>query len=127
MLYKDWHIVTYMEKYGEAKITKKINQLILSFYLGKNTLDIFLESFEIFLYIEINKKHQKYTSFTQSLICICVNSPKIIINNPKRIDFYNIFFLHNNISKPSLLKNCITFQYNYTLIIVVTLEILCYA
>lgn len=91
ILYKNQQFVTYIEKYNQVKITKKINQLTLNLRFRTKILNIFSKSFKSFLYIKINKKHQKYILFTQSLICIYVNSLEIIINNSNTINFYSIF------------------------------------
>lgn len=94
-----------MEKCGWVKVTKEMNKLISSLCLRKKALDVFLESFKLFSYIEIDKKYQRYAFFTQTLICIYVNSSKIIINNPNKIDFYNILLLRNKMIKLLLLKD----------------------
>lgn len=127
MLYKDRRFVTYMEKYGRAKVTEEMNQLISTPRLRKKASDIFLESFKSFSYVEIDRKHRRYVSLTQSLICICVNSSETIIHNSHAIDFYNIPLLRDNMTEPPLLKDQTTSQRNRTLIAVVALGMLCYA
>lgn len=95
--------------------------------LKKQATDVSPESFELFSYIEIDKKHQIYTPFTQSLICTCVNSSETIIDDPDVNDLYNISPLRNNMTKPPLLKNRTTSQCNHALMLVMALGILCYA
>lgn len=126
MLYKNWQFVTYMEKYRQEKNKEKINKWILSPYLKKQATNISLKSFKLFLYMEVNKQHQKHLFFTESFICIYINSYKIIMNNLNSINLHNSFSLHNNMIKSLLFNNWITFQYNYTLITIVALRILCY-
>lgn len=55
-----------------------------------------------------------------------MNSSETIIKDLDLIDFYNIFPLCNNITKSLLLENQTNSQYNYALIIVIALEMLCY-
>lgn len=88
---------------------EEINKLISSPHLRKQVIDISPESFELFSYIEIDRKHQKHALFTQFLICICMNSSEIIINNPDANNFYNISLLCNNMTESLLLENRITF------------------
>lgn len=64
MLYKNWQFNTYMIKYSQIKIKNKKNKWISSFWLRKQPANIFLEGFEIFLYIEVDKKHSKQVCFT---------------------------------------------------------------
>lgn len=127
ILHKDWQFIIYIEKYIWAKVMEEINKLISSPHLRKQVLDISLESFELFSYIEIDRKHQKYALFTQFLICICMNNSEIIINNPDTNNLYDIPLLCNNMTESPLLENRITFQHNRALIVVMTLGILCYA
>lgn len=46
-----------MEKYSWAKIKIEINKLISNRRLRKKVADVFLKSFESFLYIKIDKEH----------------------------------------------------------------------
>lgn len=46
-----------MVKYSRKKVIEEMDKLIFSFLLQKQVADIFLESFKIFLYIDINKKY----------------------------------------------------------------------
>lgn len=126
ILYKDQQFIIYIEKYGRSKIKEEIDKLISSPRLRKQTIDVFLESFKSFLYKEVNRKHQRYTLFTRSWICIYVDSSKTIIKNLNLIDLHSILLLRNNITKLLLLKDWITSQYNRVLIAVVALEMLYY-
>lgn len=63
------------------------------------------KSFELFLYIKIDKKYEKHAFFIESLIYIFVNSSEVIINNLNAINLYDIFFLYNSITKSLLLLN----------------------
>lgn len=56
-----------------------------------------------------------------------MNSPEKIINDLNSIDLYDILFLCNNMTKPLLFKDQIISQYNYILITIMALRILCYA
>lgn len=116
-----------MEKYNQAKIKKEMYKLISSLCLKKQAVNVFLKSFESFLYIKFNRKYQRYAPFIQSLICIYVDSLKTIIKDLDSIDFYNILFLYNNMTKPLLFKDWITSCYNCALIIVMPLKMLYYA
>ena len=126
MLHKDRRFVIYMEKYGWAKIKKEMDKLISSPRLKKQAADISLESFESFLYVEVDKEHQRHAPFTQSLICTCVDSSATIINNPDSIELHGILPLRDNMTEPPLLKDQTTSQCNRTLIAIVALRMLCY-
>lgn len=60
ILYKNQQFVIYIEKYILVKITKEIKKLISSFRLRKQAIDIFLESFESFLYVKIDREYQRH-------------------------------------------------------------------
>ncbi len=104
-----------------------MDKLISSPRLKKQTTNISLESFQLFLYIEVDKEHRRHMSYTQSLIYICVDSLETIIQDLNLIDLHDIPPLRNNMTKSPLLQYRTTFQCNCTLIAVVALEILCYA
>ena len=127
MLHKNWQFVTYMEKYSWAKIKKEMDKLISSLHLRKQATNVSPESFESFLYVEVNREHWRHTPFTQSLIYTGVNSSETIIKDLDSINFYSIFLLRNNMTKPPLFEDWTTFQCNCALIVVVVLKMLCYA
>ena len=81
MLHKDRRFVTYMEKYGRAKIKEEMDKLISSPRLRKQAANISPESFESFSYVEVDREHQRHVPFTQSLIRTCVDSSEIIIED----------------------------------------------
>ncbi len=58
ILHKDRRFVTYMEKYGRAKIKEEMDKLISSLRLRKQVADISPESFESFSYVEVDREHQ---------------------------------------------------------------------
>lgn len=57
ILHKDQWFDTYMVKYSRKKVKEEIDKLISSPQLRKQVADISLESFEIFLYVDIDKKY----------------------------------------------------------------------
>lgn len=103
-----------------------MDKLISSFQLLKQVVDISLEGFETFLYVDIDKKYQKHIPFTQALHYKCVDSLDTIMAHPDAVDNYNIF-LRDKMMEPPLLKDQITSQCNYVLVVVIALSILFYA
>lgn len=93
-----------MVKYSKEKIKEEMDRLISSFWLQKQVTDLFLESFKMLLYVDIDKKYWKYVLFTQALVSKYVVSLITIIADPDTISNNNIF-LYNNIMKSLLLKN----------------------
>lgn len=57
MLYKNQRLDTYITKYSWKKIKEEMDKLILSPQLRKQATDLFLESFEIFSYVEVDREH----------------------------------------------------------------------
>lgn len=57
MLHKNWRFNTYKIKYSQRKIKEEMDKLILSHQLRKQVANISLESFEIFLHIDVNRKY----------------------------------------------------------------------
>ena len=57
MLYKNWPFDIYMAKYSWAKINKEMDKLISSSQLKKQAMNLFLKSFKIFSYVEINREY----------------------------------------------------------------------
>ncbi len=126
MLYKDRRFVIYMEKYGRAKIKEEMNKSISSPRLKKQVADVPPESFESFLYVEVDREHRRHAPFTRSLICTCVDNSETIIKDPDLIDLHSIPPLRDNMTEPPLLEDWTTFQRNCALITVVALGMLCY-
>lgn len=93
----------YILKYCQKKIKEEMDKLILSSQHRKQVADISPENFEIFLYIDINKKYNRYVSFTRVFICIYVNDLEAIMNNPDVMGNNNIL-LHNNMIELLVLK-----------------------
>ena len=83
--------------------------MISSPCLKKQVTNVSPESFELFLYVQINRKYQKHALFTQFLICIYVDSSKTIIKDLDLIDLNGIPPLCNNMIKPPLLEDWTTF------------------
>lgn len=81
-----------------------MDKLILSSRLRKQAMFVSLESFKSFLYIKVDKKHQRHALFTRSLICTYVDSSETIINDPNSIDLYDIPPLRNNMTEPLLFE-----------------------
>lgn len=87
--------------------------------------DISLESFEIFLYINVNRKYWRHVPFTWAIFCICVDGSDAIINDPDVIDDKDVL-LYDNITKPPLLEDRTSLQRNCALVAVVALSMLWY-
>ena len=125
MLHKDQRFYMYIVKYSWKKIKKEIDKLISSPQFRKQAADISLESFETFLYIDVNRKHRRHAPFTQALFCIYVDSLDVIMNDPDVMGDKDVF-LRNNIIKLSLLEDQTSSQHNHALVAVVVLSMLCY-
>lgn len=88
--------------------------------------DVSSESYETFSYGAIDKDYCRYASFTSALLYTYVNCLNVIMNDPDTMDNNNIP-LCNHMIEPLLLKDRMSFQRNYTLVVVIALSILCYA
>lgn len=93
-----------MVKYSRKKVKKEMNKLISSPQLRKQAADISPESFETFLYVDVNREHQRHAPFTRALLRICVDGSDTIINDPNAIDNKNVP-LCNNMTEPPLLED----------------------
>ena len=103
-----------------------MQKLMANIRLRKPAADILPESFEGFLYIQVDTEHRRNALFTRSLLCAYVDSSDSIIADPDIIDDDG-FPLRNNIRDPILLKDWTNRQRNRPLIIVVAPAMLCYA
>lgn len=65
--------------------------------------------FQMILFIKVDKKHQRHTLFSESLICTYVDSLETMIKDWNSIDLCSILLLYNNMTKPLLFKDRITF------------------
>ena len=99
--------------------------MISSPQFRKQAADISLESFETFLYIDINRKHRRHALFTRALFCIYVDSLDVIMNNPDVMGNKDVL-LRNNIIKPPLLEDQTSSQHNHALVAGIVLSMLCY-
>lgn len=95
MLLKDQRFGNYMIKYNKEKVNKEIDKLISGLQLQKQIINISLKSFEIFLYIDVDKNHWRYIPFTQTLFSKYADSSDIIRTNLNDIGNGHIF-LDNN-------------------------------
>lgn len=57
-----------------------MDKLISSPQIRKQAADISPENLETFLYIDIDIKYYRHTSFTWALLCICVDDLDTIMN-----------------------------------------------
>lgn len=64
MQYKNRWFDMYIVKYSQEKVKEEMDKLILSPQLRKQALDIFPESFKIFSYVDVDRKHCRHVSFT---------------------------------------------------------------
>ncbi len=125
MLLKDQRFENYMVKYSREKVKEEMDKLISSFRLRKQATNIYPENFETFLYVDVDREHQRHTSFTRALLHKCVDSSNAIMADLDAMSNDNIP-LRDNMTEPLPLKDWTNSQCNFALVAVVALLMLCY-
>lgn len=82
-----------MVKYNREKVNKEMDKLISSLQIQKQVADVSSESFKIFSYVNVDRKYRRHISFTQALLCKCINSLDAIMADLNAMGKDNIFYM----------------------------------